>query len=220
MKAKFELKKPTMQANALFSLIFLMILTLGYSQTTNLSGSIMSEDGQAIEFANILLLNASDSILVKGTISDSTGNYFLEAVKEGEYLISATLIGYETEYTESFIVNPMLKSKKIPDIIVQEGSVNLDEVVVSGQKPFMELKIDRLVMNVENSPVAAGNNALELLIKAPGVNLDQQGNLSLKGKQGVLVMIDGKNTYMSTEEVIRLLETMGANDIEVYGYWL
>jgi len=96
-----------------------------------------------------------------------------------------------------------------------EDGVALKEVTVTAQKPLIEMQDDKIVMNVENSAIAAGNTALEVLQKAPGVTFDQNSRaLSLKGKQGILVMIDGKQSYLSTEEVVRLLESMPANNIE------
>jgi len=192
----------------------LFFSTAAFAQNTLISGRIVDDKEQPVEFANVLLLNPSDTTLVKGTVSDSLGQYQFEGVQAGSYLISATMVGMESVYSDVFEVTSGEATIKLSALMLGSSGVDLDEVVVKGQKPFMEIKTDRLVMNVESSPVAAGNNALEVLAKAPGVSLDQDNRISLKGKQGVLVMIDGKNTYMSTEEVVRMLENMPANNVE------
>ncbi len=193
---------------------FLCCLTFASAQNTLLTGRIVDEKEFPLEFANVLLLQKADTSLVKGTVSDSLGQFVFDQVQPGQYFISATMVGAEPAYSEAFELQSGQATFKVPILAISQSGVDLDQVVVKGQKPFMELKNDRLVMNVENSPVAAGNNALEVLAKAPGVSLDQDNRISLKGNQGVLVMIDGKNTYMSTEEVVRMLENMPANSIE------
>ncbi len=198
----------------IFASLFLFTLTLPAQNNALITGRVVDDKGLPIEFANILLLKPSDSTLIKGNVSDSLGQYSFEKVSAGSYLISATMIGLQAAYSEVFEFSPSRTSFKLPILTINQSAVELDQVVVKGQKPFMEIKNDRLVMNVESSPVAAGNNALEVLAKAPGISLDQDNRISLKGKQGVLVMIDGKNTYMSTEEVVRMLENMPANSIE------
>jgi intracellular sulfur oxidation DsrE/DsrF family protein len=81
-----------------------------------------------------------------------------------------------------------------------EESKELNEVVVTAKKPFIEQQIDKTIVNVENSVVSAGNTAIEILEKSPGVTVDKDGNISLKGKQNVMVMLDGKPTYMSSSD--------------------
>lgn len=195
------------------SAIMLLFTISAFTQSTTVRGRVASEDGQPLEFANVLLLDVSDSTLVKGAVSDSLGQYEFKNIANGAYLISATMVGYKAVYGEPFNVNGNSKILKRPILSIGNEGVELNEVVVKATKPFMELKMDRLVINVESSPVAAGNNALELLAKAPGISIDQDNTISLKGRQGVLILIDGKNTYMSNQEIIRMLETMAADDI-------
>lgn len=184
------------------------------AEKSQVIGKVMDKAGKPLDFTNVLLLNPKDSSLLKGSITDSTGAYIFEMVDKGSYLVSATLVGYNALYYGPFEVAKAGSQIEIPTLQLEDG-LALKEVTVTAQKPFIEMQNDKIVMNVENSPVAAGNSALELLQKAPGVMYDQNNRaLSLKGKQGVLVMIDGKQSYLSTEEVIRMLESMPANNIE------
>ena len=95
-----------------------------------------------------------------------------------------------------------------------ETEAAIEEVVVTSKRPLIELKADKMVVNVENSSVTAGNNALEVLQKSPGVVIDNNQNISLRGKQGVLVTINGKNQYMTGDEITRMLENMPASNIK------
>jgi hypothetical protein len=194
----------------LSTVLSLVVVCLGFSQH-QITGKVLDDQQQAVDYANILLLNPLDSSLVKGTLSDSSGYFIFEKVAPAEYLISVSFIGYNDYFTEVMNVN---QDVELPSFRLSTNNAQLDEVVVKAKKPFIELKADKIVMNVDASPVAAGNNALELLMKSPGVNVDQDENISLKGKQGVLILIDGKNTYLSNEELVKMLESMPANSIE------
>jgi hypothetical protein len=86
--------------------------------------------------------------------------------------------------------------------------------VVTAKKPFIEQQIDKTIVNVENSVVSAGNTAIEILEKSPGVTVDKDGNISLKGKQNVMVMLDGKPTYMSSSDLANMLRNMQSTQLD------
>ncbi len=184
----------------------------GQGSFTQLTGRVVDDKQVPVEFVNVLLLNAADSSLAKGTLTDSTGRFEFESVAPGKYLVSAELIGYAPSRSDLFETRGGVL--EVPAITLLNGAVSLNEVVVAAKRPFIELQADKIILNVESSPVAAGSNGLELLSKAPGVNVDQDNRISLKGKQGVQVMIDGKNTYMSMDDVVKLLQSTPANAIE------
>lgn len=192
-------------------LCMMSFLSINLHAQSLIKGSVADETGAPAAFANVLLLASADSSLVKGTITEEDGTYLFEDITSGRYLVNVSTVGYDALYSEPFAYDG--GTYEVPAFQFAEAGVELDEVVVEATKPFMELKNNKLVINVESSPVAAGNNALELLAKAPGVIIDQDNNISLKGKSGVLIMIDGKNTYMSMEELVRMLETTPANNI-------
>lgn len=176
----------------------------------NVTGKVTDEQNKSIEFANVLLLNAADSSLVKGDLSDSTGAYIFDNISNGKYLIAVSMVGYNQIYSSSFNINSNTFS--VPTLVFGEG-VKLDEIEVVAKRPFIELSANKLIVNVESSPTSAGDNALEVLRKSPGVQVDENNNISLKGKQGVLIMIDGKQTYLSNTEVARMLESMPSSSI-------
>ena len=196
---------------------FLLVITQLSAQSNGkaiVDGFVQNERSEAVDFANVLLLHPADSSLIKGAITDSSGYFAFEHLTTGQYLIQANLIGYKPVFSAVFELKAPNAKFRLPGLQLNTNAAQLSEVVVSAQKPFIELRADKLVVNVESSPVAAGNNALELLAKAPGVVLDQNDNISLKGKQGVLIMINGKRSYLSNEEIARMLEGTPADAIE------
>ncbi len=198
----------------LFALLFALNINLFAQEdpaVSSLSGYLQDAEQQAMEFANILLLNPEDSTLLKGTITDSTGYFLMNNVTVGNYLLKAKMIGFgEIAQTIAVEESPL----DLGTLSLNSSNIELSEVVVKSQRPLIEMKADKLVMNVKGSVIATGNSALEVLAQSPGVVVDQDNNISLRGKQGVNVLIDGKSTYLSNEEVAKMLEGMAADGID------
>ncbi|WP_461147330.1 carboxypeptidase-like regulatory domain-containing protein [Spirosoma pulveris] len=192
--------------------LFIGLTTSAFSQAT-LTGSVQDAAGKPLPFSNIALLNARDSSLVKGTISKETGSYSFENTKPGQYRLMASAVGYAANRTKAFYVTST--SMEIPAITLVESAKTLNEVTVATKKPFVEQQIDRTVINVAGSIIASGSTALEVLEKAPGVTVDRQNDaLQLRGKDGVIVQIDGKQTYLSMQDVVNMLKSMSSDNIE------
>ncbi|MCB0542347.1 MAG: TonB-dependent receptor [Saprospiraceae bacterium] len=180
--------------------LFLFFATL-HAQIT-VTGTVTDENSQPVPFATVTLLGARDSQLVKGALSDQNGTYSITGLEAGEYRLSATMLGYETAYSEPFTVLPDSKSVSA-DLKLYPADNMLNEAVVVAKRPLFEQKADRLIMNVDNSPVAAGGTALEILQKMPGV-LVIQDRVTLAGNQGVQIWIDGKpSQYADMNAVLR-----------------
>ena len=179
-----------------------------------ISGQITDEKSKIVEFASVTLLKAKDSTLVKGALSDGSGSFEFEKIPSGEYLVNISQMGYKKFYTPKFSLDSDNPSVKLTNLTLSEDSKQLSEVQVIAKKPFIEQQIDRTVVNVENSIVSAGATALEVLEKAPGVTVDKDGNISLKGKQNVMVLMDGKPTYMSASDLANLLRNMQSSSLE------
>ena len=179
-----------------------------------ISGQITDDKSKIVEFASVTLLKAKDSTLVKGALSDGSGSFEFEKIPLGEYLVSISQMGYKKFYNPKFSLDSENPSVKLMNLILSEDSKQLSEVQVIAKKPFIEQQIDRTVVNVENSIVSAGSTALEVLEKAPGVTVDKDGNISLKGKQNVMVLMDGKPTYMSASDLANLLRNMQSSSLE------
>ncbi len=196
----------------------LLPLPASLAQTTfsgKVHGRVQDGASKPLEFVTLMLLKAKDSTLAKGAVTDAAGGYAFEGIGEGRYLVAATQMGYTKTYSEPFSLDAGHPSVALPVLIMHEETQLLKEVTVVTKKPFIEQQVDRTVVNVENSIVASGNTALEVLEKAPGVTIDRQNDqIILRGKQGVIVLIDGKQTYLSAQEVSNLLKNTPSDNIE------
>ncbi|GAB3173141.1 TonB-dependent receptor [Telluribacter humicola] len=177
------------------------------------SGSVLDEKQQAFPFVNVLLLKAKDSTLAKGTTTDVDGKYVIEQIEAGRYLTLVSMVGYQKVYSQPFVVGH--EGVQLSTVTLSTDVQNLKEVNVVAKKPFIEQQIDRTVVNVENSIVSAGATALEVLERAPGITVDQQNErVQLRGKDGVIVQIDGKQTFLSQQELMNLLRNTPSDNIE------
>ncbi len=196
----------------------LLCASIAYAQTSTpasgkVSGDILDENGKPFPFVNVLLLNAKDSVLVKGLASDDNGKFLFDQVASGNYMTMISMVGYQKEYSAAFRVAS--EPVKLLATTLKPDTKSLNEVTVVAKKPFIEQQIDRTVLNVENSIVSAGATALEVLERAPGVTVDQQNDqLKLRGKEGVVVQIDGKQTFLSQQELMTLLKNTPSDNIE------
>lgn len=178
------------------------------------SGSTIDEQQKVLDFATISLLKAGDSSLVKTAMSDISGKFVFENVTNGKYLVSGSMVGYQKAYSKPFIIDEAGNPVQLDALQLFAQNKALKEVTITSSRPLVERKADKLIMNVQNSSVTAGSTALEVLQKAPGVSVDQNDNISMQGKKGVLIMLDGKQTYMSAADVANMLKNMPGSQIE------
>jgi outer membrane receptor protein involved in Fe transport len=202
--------------NKFFSL--LAAVTIGMSSQAQTGGKVSGsiKDGgnqKIIDAATVSLLHAKDSSLVKAAVTDATGNFYFDNVNEGKYLVLATSIGHAKTYSSPFTVMPN-NTVTVGILQLVPTGRNLKEVTVTSKKPLIERKIDRTIVNVDASITNTGSTALEVLEKSPGVTVDKDGNISLKGKQGVLIMLDGKPTYLSGPELTNMLKNMSSSNLD------
>lgn len=181
----------------------------------HLSGKVQEISGKGLPFANVLLLNANDSSLVKGMLTDEDGNYHLENPKKGQYRLLASTLGYRRAYSLLFTISDNRRDVVIPPLILIIASQQLNEVAVVAQKPLYEQQLDKLIINVQSSITSAGATALDVLERFPGISVNRQaGNLAMNGKEGVMVMINGKLSRLPTSAVVQMLSGMNAGTIE------
>lgn len=158
------------------------------------------------------MLKAKDSSLLRGTISNEAGAYTFDHIPPGRYIVKATAVGYTAGLSRLFTTNG--DRQTIPDLWLRPASRQLSEVSVTAARPLIEHTADRTVVNMANSILATGNSALDILQRAPGVSIDKDDNISLKGKSGVNVMIDDKPTYLSAAQLATLLRSTDGTTIQ------
>jgi iron complex outermembrane receptor protein len=178
-----------------------------------ISGNIIDDKGQSLEAVTVVLLKAEDSSRVKETATNKAGHFVFSGLADGKYLILSSFVGYSRQYSLPVEVTGQ-NSRSLPPIVLTGTSTSLAAVAVVGKRPPIEQKADRTIINVDASPSNAGSTAMDVLEKAPGVTLDKDDNISLKGKQGVTVMIDGKPTYLSATQLADYLRSLPASAID------
>jgi hypothetical protein len=178
-----------------------------------IDGLTLDDQGKPLSASSIALKKVKDSSIVKLSISDANGKYSFGDILPGNYFIYASHVGYGSFNTKAFQLAGE-SAFTIPPINLSKASTDLKEVVVSSHKPIVEVKADKIVLNVEGSINAVGSDALELLRKSPGVLVDKDNNLSLSGKNGVQVYIDGRQTPLSGNDLAEYLRTIQSSSIE------
>jgi Outer membrane receptor proteins, mostly Fe transport len=200
------------------TLLTIILLTLGFStsaqdNTGQLQGKVTDAKGVPVTAASVTLLKANDSGLVKMTVSGPDGTYQFEKLALGSYIVAISAVGFETGYSSKMQVTGT-GTTQAGALALNNRSGNLKSVTVSARKAMVEQKTDRMIVNVEAFVSNTGANALEALEKSPGVQVDKDGNISLKGKQNVIVMIDGRPAYLSGAELANMLKGMQASQLE------
>ena len=194
---------------------FILLRMLADAQTNN-TGTIKvfvkGDRETALENVTVSLLKGKDSLLVKLGITDDKGFAEFDHVLFASYLIKATVANYDNTYSAT-INDTSLKSNEITLSMHPISSV-LKEVRVQATRPFIQKLSDRIVVNVDNSIISAGSSAMDVLERSPGVNIDQNDVISLRGKQGVIIMIDGKTTPMTGTDLANYLRGLPSDAID------
>lgn len=191
-----------------FSLLFVLgILPLAItSQTFEVNGSVRDTDGKPLPYANVMLLQVPDSTQVKGISADDNGKFSLKNIEPDVYYLQAKYFGYL-----SLLVPLEIKSNlKIGALVLEPIEQNLNEVVVTGTKPIIERKADRIVFNVENTVLGEGNS-WDILRNAPGV-IVMQDNLEIRGRNATVYLNDRK-VQLSPLEVQEFLKGLSGEMI-------
>ena len=206
-KSKSELKMRKLVT--IFTSLLLMASSIKAQQIT---GTVKDEKGKGLEKATVSLLKAKDSSVVKLVATGDNGVYSFNTIQTGRYLVNISYVGYAQTYSEAFDFTG--STVTMPAITISKPSGDLAGVVVTSKKPIIEVRADKMILNVEGTINAVGNDALELLRKSPGVMVDKDDNLSLAGKNGVQVYIDGKPSPLAGADLANFLKSTQSSQIE------
>lgn len=193
----------------------LMTILIGQqmlAQSAQISGRILDGE-QALAYANVVLYQASDSTIAKVEVSDDEGNFRLQRIAEGDYNLVLSYVGYQ-DYRVDGIHLSSDDQKSFGDIQLNAQSQLLETAVVTARRSLVEVKPDRTVFNVEGTVNSAGNDGLELLRKAPGVLVDNNDNISVLGRSGVQIYINGKPSPLVGEELSNFIRTLSSDQID------
>jgi iron complex outermembrane recepter protein len=194
----------------------LLLLLIGAStislQAQKIGGLAKNESGAPLNGATVSLIRTKDSSTNKLAVTNANGSYSFSGMKEGNYRVMITHVGYKPAFIPSFSFSS--SDVNVPELKLFKIAANLNKVNVTASKPMVEVKADKTIVNVESTINAVGSNALELLRKSPGVLLDKDDNISLAGKNGVQVYVDGRQTPLAGQELAQYLKTLQSSQIE------
>jgi hypothetical protein len=194
----------------LLALSFVVAATMANAQ--KIEGIIRENAGKLSNGATITLLKSNDSTTVKYNATKQDGHFQFVGIADGKYFIKVSHVGFAPKTSAVFTFNN--QDLIIPEITLEKLSENLSAVTVTSQKPVIEMKADKMIVNVEGTINAVGNDGLELLRKSPGVLVDKDENLSLAGKNGVQVYIDGKPSPLTGPDLANYLKSLQSTQIE------
>lgn len=187
------------------------ILILGTFQlfSQQVSGSLKNQKNEPVPYATVLLFKATDSAMVKAEVSDTAGLFNLSLPNTTDkYFLEIQTMSYSSHYSAPFVGNTNLGE------IILKTDNEIKEVELTFQKPMFEVTGRGMIVNVEASPILSSGNTQEALSKIPGMVVNQDGSLSLKGKHNVVIYMDGKPTNMDQRDLVILLENTPASEIE------
>lgn len=199
--------------------ISIFLIQMLWAQNDPLKGKINGkvlnkESNLAIEQVNISLHKFLDSSLVKVTAGNEQGDFKFEGIAEGRYFIKVSHVNFQPYFSSSLQIDGNNFVFEMGNILLSNKSENLGSAIVQSYKPFIEKKADRLILNIENSIVSAGGTAAEILEYAPGVEVEQNGKISINGRNNVLVTIDGRQSPLSPSDLNTYLKSLPSNTIE------
>lgn len=195
--------------------IFTLVSLVGQAQKSGrVSGSIIDGSQKTIESATITLMRLKDSSTVKFAVASREGRFSFDGIAEGTYLVAVTAVAHQKALSPAFELTAEKSDVQLAVIELVPVQKAMGSVTVVARKPLVEQKIDRTVVNVEASVTNVGSTALEVLEKSPGISVDKEGNISLKGKAGVMVLVDGRPTQLGGADLANLLRSMNANQLD------
>ena len=186
-----------------------------FAQNSSVEGEILGNAAkEPLEYASVSLLNATNNTLVTGTLSDTTGKFKIEKLKKGNYILKIQFIGYETKLSPSFILNTG-QNLNIGKIEIVPGAKLLEEVSVSAMKLNSLNKIDKQTYRASQFESAKGGSAIDVLKNLPSVAVNGQGEISVRGSTGFLVLINGKPVLADAETILSQLPANSLENIEL-----
>jgi hypothetical protein len=195
-------------------LFLLSLFLVGFTamQAQTVSGVAKDDQGAPLAGATVALVKAKDTAVVKLAVAAGNGSYSFNAIGEGDYRVMISHVGHNQALSAPFAVST--DNVTAPAVAVKKLSGDLSAVTVSVRKPMVEVRADKTVLNVEGTINAAGSDALELLRKSPGVTVDRDENLSVNGKNGVQVYIDGRPTPLAGSDLANFLKSTQSSQVE------
>jgi len=203
-------------------IILLLLVSSGYAETESASpkgkikGVVSSKTNkEALEYATVALYEANTNKLISGDITDFLGHFKLDKPDKGSYYVSITFIGLKDIKSDVFEVDESNDNINLGNFFLESGSKDLGEVEVVAKRASIEYRIDKKVINVDKQITAEAGNAVDILENVPSVQVDIEGNVSLRGSSSFSVLIDGKPTILEPSDALRQISSSNIENIEI-----
>jgi hypothetical protein len=198
------------------SLLFLFFSTIAIAQNKGIiKGTISDNNGTKLNSILITLVQSDGTTVIKTNLTENDGSFIFEELPFNTYLVSINSTEFESFTSNSVVLNEQNTIVELPNILLKKSeTIQLNEVKIAPKIPFVVQKVDRTIVNPEALISNAGGNALDVLSKSPGVIIDENGNVKLRGKSGVTIFIDDKPTYLTGTELENYLKSLPSNAIK------
>lgn len=205
----------TIIRDTFLTLFLLFAILQGFAQTGAIKGKLIDNEKKSpIIYASVTLMNAKDTSLIKGTMSEKDGSFVLDEVSNGKYIVKAYFLGYTEWYSQVITIGGERNIAQLGEILLSVSPQMLAGAEIVYVRPMFEQKAGKTVMNVESMPTAGGDNVIELLRKMPGVTVDQNDKISIQGKSGALILIDDRDPHLAGDDLINYLKSMPSSTID------
>lgn len=192
-----------------------LLVTLSLSaQADNIIKGLLTDGESSIPFANVVVHSAQDSSMVKVDVSDENGVFSIQGLTDGTYYLEATYVGYTPMLVSDIRLGATERIVDLGTLTFNQTGVQLETATVTARRSIVEVKADRTVFNVEGTINAAGSDGLELLRKAPGVLVDNNENITVLGRSGVLLYVDGKRLPLTGDDLTAYLRSLDATQVD------
>jgi len=199
--------------NYLFTIISTLLSLTALAQNGTISGVLYDANNEVVIYANVLLHSSADDKMVKVETTDLDGKFKISGIADGTYYLMASYVGMDDINQGDLIISGG-NTIDLGDITFAASSVELETAVITAKRALVEVKPDRTVFNVEGTINSAGENGLSLMRKAPGVLVDNNNNISVLSRSGVLIYLDGKRLPLSGEDLSNYLQGIPAEQID------
>ena len=210
--------------NKLHKISFLFCLFLFMSNSNaqqnkpaagSISGTVLEKGTDVpMEFSNVVVFSKSDSTQVAGTVTNKDGKFSIDGIKNGSYYVRISYIGFEDKYFDDVTINSSARTD-LGKIFLSAKSVNVNEVVVSGSRSPITYEIDKKVINVQDNLTAISGTAVDVLENVPSIDVDVEGNVSLRGSGNFTVLIDGRPSALDASEALQQIPATAIENIEI-----
>jgi len=181
-----------------------------------IKGIVLDKSGEIpMEYANIVLYSQRDSSIVSGTVTGPDGHFILENLPYGRFYAIANFIGYNKKYIRDIKITPQSKVLALDPVLLEMASTALEGVEINADKAHVEYKIDKKIVNVSQDIMAQGGSAVAVLENTPSVQVDIEGNVSMRGTSNFTVLIDGRPSVLEGSDALQQIPASTIDHIEI-----